>query len=112
MSLLIRSSINGVVATEYKVAGTEIDVNVQLEEASRKTLEDLKNMPILTQYGVSVPLSYIADIEVTEGYDTIKREDQERIIYVSSDVYKRSLGDVVKDIQAKIMMCLCQMDTA
>lgn len=102
MALLIRSSINGVVATEYKVAGTEIDVNVQLEEASRKTLEDLKNMPILTQYGVSVPLSYIADIEVTEGYDTIKREDQERIIYVSSDVYKRSLGDVVKDIQAKI----------
>jgi HAE1 family hydrophobic/amphiphilic exporter-1 len=102
IAVTIRSSINGAVATQYKVAGTEVDVNVQLEEYARKTLENLESMSIMTPLGVSVPLNLVAEFEVTEGIESIKREDQERMVYVSADIFDRSLGDVMKDIDNQI----------
>lgn len=101
VALTVRAAVNGAVATQYKVAGTEIDVNVQIDDLSRQTYEDLKMMTIMSPKG-SVPLRNIASFEVTEGPNQIKREDQERMVYVNADLYKRSLGSVIKDIDSKL----------
>ncbi|HHW01858.1 MAG TPA: efflux RND transporter permease subunit [Thermoanaerobacterales bacterium] len=99
---VVRSAINGVEATKYRVAGTEIEVNVQLNELSRKTLENLEAMTLQTSSGIQVPLRNIATFTVTEGLNSIYREDQQRTVYVTSDIYNRSLGDVIKDIQFEL----------
>ena len=98
----VRVAINGAVATQYKVAGSEVDVNVQLSDMARETLEDLKAMTIMSPEGVNVPLGYIADFDITEGPNIIKREDQERMVYVSADIYHRSLSEVIRDIESQI----------
>lgn len=98
----VRAAINGAVATQYKVAGSEVDVNVQLADTARETLEDLEAMTIMSPEGVNVPLRFIADFNITEGPNIIKREDQERVVYVSADIYQRSLGEVISDIESQI----------
>ncbi|MDI3481103.1 MAG: hydrophobic/amphiphilic exporter (mainly bacteria), family [Tepidanaerobacteraceae bacterium] len=99
---VVRSAINGVEATKYRVAGTEVEVNVQLDELSRKTLEDLEGMTLQSPSGVDVPLRNIATFTVTEGLNNIYREDQQRTVYVTSDIYKRSLGDVINGIRSAV----------
>ncbi|MDN5300864.1 MAG: hydrophobic/amphiphilic exporter (mainly bacteria), family [Thermoanaerobacteraceae bacterium] len=98
----VRIAINGVEATKYRVAGTEVEVNVQLNELSRKTLEDLEGMTLMSPTGVNVPLRNIARFTITEGPNVISREDQERVVYVTADIYRRSLGDVTNDIRSAI----------
>lgn len=98
----VRASINGAVATQYKVAGSEVDINVQLVDMARKTLEDLKAMTIMSPQGVNVPLNFIADFNITEGPNVIKREDQERLVYVSADIYGRNLSEVIHDIESQV----------
>jgi HAE1 family hydrophobic/amphiphilic exporter-1 len=95
----VRIAINGVEATKYRVAGTEVEVNVQLNELSRKTLEDLEGMTLMSPSGVSVPLRNIAKFTITEGPNVINRVDQERVVYVTADIYRRSLGEVTNDIK-------------
>ncbi|KXG76949.1 Swarming motility protein SwrC [Fervidicola ferrireducens] len=95
----VRIAINGVEATKYRVAGTEVEVNVQLDELSRKTLEDLEGMTLMSPSGVNVPLRSIAEFTITEGPNVINRVDQKRVVYVTADIYKRSLGEVTNDIK-------------
>lgn len=102
VALTVRAAINGAVATEYKVAGSEVEVNVQLADTARDTFESLKAMTIMSPQGVDVPLRYIADFEITEGPNIIKREDQERMVFVSADIYRRSLGEVIRDINKDV----------
>jgi HAE1 family hydrophobic/amphiphilic exporter-1 len=98
----VRIAINGAEATKYRVAGTELEVNVQLNELSRKTLEDLEGMTLMSPAGVNVPLRNIARFTITEGPNTINREDQQRVVYVTADIYGRSLGEVINDIRSAI----------
>lgn len=101
VALTLRAAVNGTVATQYKVAGSEIDVNVQLADKAIDTIEDLKSITMMSPKGINVPISYIADFDMTEGPNVIKRDNQERIVYVSADLYQRSIGKVVKDIKAE-----------
>ncbi|MGB9812921.1 MAG: efflux RND transporter permease subunit [Thermovenabulum sp.] len=98
----VRIAINGVEATKYRVAGTEVEVNVQLNELSRKTLEDLEGMTLMSPSGVNVPLRNIAKFTITEGPNVINRVDQERVVYVTADIYGRSLGEVTNDIKSAV----------
>jgi len=98
----VRAAVNGSEATQYKVAGTEVEVMVRLDELSRKTLEDLEGMTLMTASGTGVPLRNLAEFTVTEGPNSISREDQERVVDVTADIYKRSVGEVVKDIRSAI----------
>lgn len=102
VALTVRAAINGATATQYKVAGTEVDVDVQMADQARETLEDVKSMTIMSPTGVNVPLRYIADFNITEGPNVIKREDQERMVFVSANIYDRSLGDVIKDTEKSL----------
>lgn len=101
VATMVRASINGAIATQYKVAGTEVDVNVQIDDISRETYEDLEMMTIMSPKG-PVPLRTIADFDVTEGPNVIEREDQERMVYVTADIFNRNLGDVISDINKEI----------
>ncbi|MGE4284387.1 MAG: efflux RND transporter permease subunit [Clostridia bacterium] len=98
----IRTTISGQVATTYKIGGDEIDVRVQVPKEKRKDFEQLKNIKIVTASGIEVSLTDIADIVIEEGPVAIGRENQQRYVSVTSDIFGRDLGGVSKDIQNKL----------
>lgn len=98
----VQSAVMGTVATRYSTGDDEIDVRVRFPEDARKNLSDLNSLSVTTPAGVQVPLSELGKVEIAEGPTTINRKDQERMVTVSSELYGRDLGSVMKDIQERI----------
>jgi len=108
VSSAVRTAIDGSVATRYRVGGDEVDIRVQVQETGAElSQKELAGLNITTMSGTLVPLSQVADIVQEQGPSGIDREDQARIVTVTSQLAGRDLGGVTEDIQkgvAKIEM--------
>ncbi|MEO6287599.1 MAG: CusA/CzcA family heavy metal efflux RND transporter [Dyadobacter sp.] len=78
------------------------DLVVRLNNASRRTLEDVSALFVTSPAGHQVPLSQIATIEMKIGANQIQREDAKRRITVAFNVRGRDVESMVKEIQGKI----------
>ncbi|MCS6957292.1 MAG: CusA/CzcA family heavy metal efflux RND transporter [Aquificaceae bacterium] len=67
-----------------------------------KTLEVLKNIPVLRHEGGYLKLSDVARVYVAEGYNKIRRERGMRYALVQSNLHARDLGGFVKEVKEKI----------
>ncbi len=102
VALALRTQIYGTEATLYREGGDEYEVFVRAQEAERKSIEDLMNMPITSRTGETIRLGNIATIEEAVSPTEVERKDRERIVKVSADLYGRSLGDVASELKAAI----------
>lgn len=82
----IRSAINGVEAAKYRTGNDEYDIIVRLAEAYRQDLEGLRELTVMAEGGIQIPLVSVATWSVEEGYSAIRRKDQTRMATISSDV--------------------------
>ena len=101
VSMTAKAAIEGVVATQYREAGREIDVRVRLSD---KDKADISNLGTLLLYSkvldIHVPLKEIATIQRGEGPSEIRRMDQERTVTISAEIDKtRQDKDVLDDVQ-------------
>ncbi|MDI6907458.1 MAG: efflux RND transporter permease subunit [Thermoanaerobacterales bacterium] len=98
----VRTSVQGEVATLYRVGGDEIDVRVRLAGDAREDVADLEDLLITAPSGEQVPLRDVAELRVGEGPTTISRENQARVVTISGKLVGRDLGSVIKDAQARL----------
>jgi multidrug efflux pump subunit AcrB len=82
----VRGAINGVEAAKYRTGNDEYDIIVRLAERYRQDLESLRDLTVMAEGGIQVPLVQVADWTVEDGYGSIKRKDQERMATITSDV--------------------------
>ena len=73
-------------AARFSLAGRQIPIRVMLPEESRDRLSTIRNLPVQTASGGSVPLERVADIRFGAGPTTIQREDRQRRVFVSADL--------------------------
>lgn len=78
------------------------DLVVRYDEASRGSMENIRNALIDTNDGRKIPLYYVADVVSASGPNTINRENVQRKIVVSANVAGRDLGSVVNELKSKI----------
>lgn len=82
----IRSAINGVEAAKYRTGNDEYDIVVRLAEPYRQDLEGLRELTVMAEGGIQIPLVSVATWSVEEGYGAIRRKDQTRMATIGSDV--------------------------
>ncbi len=99
----IQTSTLGRVATRLRQGNEEIDIRVRLSEEYRGSLEDIRNIPILTPYNTAASLEQVATIIRGEGPIRINRENQARVITVTGNIAGRDLGSIVRDIRRRIV---------
>jgi len=99
VSRTISSFVGGTIATQFREAGDEYNVFVQLQEPFRDSRGDLENLFISTPTGLQVPLEQVASVYRDESPTTIEREDQERVVAVSANVSGRDLQSVTSDVE-------------
>jgi HAE1 family hydrophobic/amphiphilic exporter-1 len=87
-------AIKGLTASKFKEGGDEFDISVRLDERYRSNLSSLKGIQIYCQQGFFVPLDELATITSGEGPSEINRYDQQRVIFVGSNLYKEKLSAV------------------
>jgi HAE1 family hydrophobic/amphiphilic exporter-1 len=98
----IKSAMEGTVATNYKVGGSEVDVRVRYIPEGNKDLSHLSNLTILSPTGAVIKLSQIAVFEVGQGPVSINRIDQVRHADINGYLMNRDLNSVITDIQAQV----------
>lgn len=98
----LRTAVFGQVVTRYRSGGEELDLRVRLAPEARQQVRDLNNLRIVAPAGVVVPLREVAELQEVEGPPVITRKDQARVCYITGDLVGRPLGDVMRDVQARL----------
>lgn len=81
----LRGPLQGATAIEQFIGRREVSVEVRLPEQDRDSLNELYRLPIQTPDGLSVPLSRVADITLSQASSSLQRIDGRRIITVTAD---------------------------
>ena len=82
----IRGAINGTEAAKYRTGNDEYDIIVRLADPYRNELEGLRELTVMAEGGVQIPLVSMATWSVEGGAGAIRRKDQERMATITSDV--------------------------
>lgn len=93
---LVNTAISGQVASKYTEEGKEYDIRVKLPDSETETYENLKAMRIRSGKGQWITLADIADLSIEQGYTTIMRQNQQRIVTVTCKLYGVDMGTVTK----------------
>ncbi|MEQ8236736.1 MAG: efflux RND transporter permease subunit [Syntrophomonadaceae bacterium] len=102
VSAEIKNAMQGTVATQYRVEGTEVDVRVRYIPEKHQDLEYLKNLTLRNNMGTGVKLSQIASFELEQGPVQIDRVDQVRRATVTGNLLNRDLQSVIADIEQQV----------
>lgn len=88
-------------AARFSLSDRQVPIRVRLSESSRRDLSVIRNLPVPTATGGSVPLSRVADISFGMGPTSIQRYNQSRRVFVGADVAAGfAKGDVSEAINA------------
>ncbi|ABW20142.1 efflux RND transporter permease subunit [Alkaliphilus oremlandii] len=98
----VRGGASGTTVTKYKHGGEEIDVVVRAAGDFTDSLTNFGQISITTPMGINIPLSQVAEISVQKGPVQISRENQERVVTVTSQIVDRDLGSIHTDIVKKL----------
>ena len=97
---LIRSKIQGDIATDIAREDRNIDVRLRSAEQYRDSVRDLRNLNVaLSGSQVAVPLDSVAEVIETRGPAEIRRADGSRVALISANLNGRDLGSVSDEIE-------------
>lgn len=95
----VRTAMVGQTVTQFRDAGTEVDVTIRLDDHSVGDRMSIAALPVPTAMGGYVSLSTVADLEEGVGPTSIARTDQSRIANVTAYLDGSPLGAVVGPVQ-------------
>ncbi len=78
------------------------DITARLNNASRNSVQAIRNIPLRTASGAIVSLEQVADVSTAEGYSFVRRERLQRYAVIQMDVQGRDVGGFVKAANAAI----------
>lgn len=100
VSNLLRTAIFGVTATEISQGNSDLDVVVKFDKNKIDSVEQIKNLSLINNFGQEVKLSYLADFSLEPALATIRHRDFERTVSVSADLETGyTAAKVVPDVE-------------
>jgi multidrug efflux pump subunit AcrB len=80
----------------------QYDINVRFDNFDRRSAEDVGNLTIMSQLGAPVKLKQIADIREGTGPNQMERYGRIPSITLNGNIEGRSIGDIGRDVEAKL----------
>jgi HAE1 family hydrophobic/amphiphilic exporter-1 len=99
LAATLQSALSGSKATALKTEGKEMDITLSLNDAYKKSVENMKQISIPNMTGQNVTLGDIAALEYGNSPSQINRQDQIRTITVSAALSGRDLQSVSRDVE-------------
>ena len=96
---VVKTAVGGMVVT-HSVEGLErYPINIRYPRDLRDSIEDLRNLPIVTKTGARIPLSEVANVKTEMGPAMIKSENARPNGWTFVDIADRDLGSYVEEAQ-------------
>ena len=93
---VVQTAIGGMNVTETVERLERYPVNLRYPRASRDSLQKLRQLPLVTPRGQTIPRQAVADIRVEDGPPMIKSENARLNGWVFVDIEKTDVGSYVK----------------
>ena len=77
-------------------------ISVRYPREIRDSVENIRNLPIVTERGAQITLSAVAEIRITDGPPMLKSENARPSGWVYVDIRGRDLQSAVKDMQQAV----------
>jgi hydrophobic/amphiphilic exporter-1 (mainly G- bacteria), HAE1 family len=101
-STFVRNRINGLVASVFREDGDEYNIVVRYDEQFRKSIESIENILIYNNQGKAVRVKDIGKVIEYTSPPFIQRENRQRVVKITSALYRASITDVVNNIWKEI----------
>ncbi len=99
----LRTAISSSEVMSFLREGDDISVVAEFAEDSIPSIDAIKNLKIINNFGEPVVISEIADVEIGSALNTISRIDQKRVVQVSAVVEEPFLpAEVQKEFEARL----------
>ncbi|MBU6469933.1 MAG: CusA/CzcA family heavy metal efflux RND transporter [Gammaproteobacteria bacterium] len=99
---VIRTAVGGMNVTETVQGLQRFPVNLRYPRAWRNSLQRLKELPLITPTGATIPLSQVTDLKVVNGPDMIESVNTRPTGNVYVDISGRDLVSYVKAAQVAV----------
>jgi HAE1 family hydrophobic/amphiphilic exporter-1 len=99
---VLETAVAGSQAGEFRSEGNSYRIFVQLQDAEKRSLDEILDLTLATGDGEQVSLRNLVDTESSRGPILIDRKDQQRLVTVLANVAGRDLGSVAADIQSRL----------
>ena len=99
---IVSSAIGGENIGETVEGLQRFPINVRYPREIRDSLENLRNLPILTERGAQISLKDVASIHIADGPPMLKTENARLSGWVYVDIHGRDLSSTVRDMQAAV----------
>jgi len=99
---LVSTAVGGEAVTEVIEGQKRFDVYLRMAQPYRSSPKAIGNLWAVTEEGVRVPLSQVADIRLVEGTPTVSRENAQRRIVVQCNVRDRDMGGFVEEARKAV----------
>ncbi|MBQ4631066.1 MAG: efflux RND transporter permease subunit [Clostridia bacterium] len=99
---MVNGIISGMTASRYSENGSEYDIKLKYPDDYANSMEKLKELRVSTPTGTWVSLEDIADIGIEEGYTTLTRVDQRRVITLYGKLYGTDLATATDEFNKAI----------
>ena len=96
---VVRTAVGGMNVAQSVEGLERYPINVRYPRDLRDSIEDLRNLPIITNSGARIPLSEVADVRTEMGPAMIKSEDARPNGWTFVDIDGRDLGSYVEEAQ-------------
>jgi hydrophobic/amphiphilic exporter-1 (mainly G- bacteria), HAE1 family len=102
VTAVIETAMAGSEAGDYRVRGNSYRILVQLEDAERRSLDEVLDLTLNTPSGEQVALRNLVEASYSRGPILIDRKDQQRLVTIEANVAGRDLGSVARDVQSRL----------
>ncbi len=106
----VRQGFYGEEAQRIQRGNDDVRVMVRYPEEERQSLGNLEDMRIRTSQGVEVPFVSVAEVNYGNGYSSIQRQDQLRVVNVVGDVNRSVVTP--EEVMRSIERSLCAPGTS
>lgn len=95
--------MGGEAITQLREGPRIIDLAIRLPEEWREHPERIKELPIDTKSGKSIPLRLVAEIREAKGPSSVFRENTQRRYVVSIKPTQQNAGELVRQLEDKVI---------
>jgi HAE1 family hydrophobic/amphiphilic exporter-1 len=88
--------------TRYRENGEEYNINLQLDDADKTGIANVRNLNIYNKRGAVVPLNEIAEIKETISQSVLERKDRLNSIQIYAAAVGRPSGTIMEEVKEKL----------
>lgn len=94
--------LGGTVVSQLRENQRVVDLALRLPESWRNQADSIRELPIRTPHGTTIPLHLVADLHPATGPSVVYRENSQRRYVVSIKPSTRDAGALVKTLEQRI----------